>query len=364
MMEEMVRRIEGRGNIWGAIVCMAVAFFFPLVAVPAALAGGEDFCVTQLTGLSQPAVDSPLLDIPYALVKGKQAVPVYATPTDEGQGKAPLRILPAGYIGLSLESAEPIEADGHSWYQINKGEYVRAETLQLLTVSTYEGILVPPGMDQVFAWVLFNSQVYSKPGELPELDALTLPERSLVYIHEIEEVNGEKWCNIGCGGWLPYRRLGLVIPRLRPEGVGATERWIDVSLNEQTLAAYEGNRMVFSTLVSTGISRFPTVQGVYRIYYKVEEKKMSGGEPGDDLYFLEDVLWQMFFYQGYALHASYWHDIFGLPTSHGCVNLSPRDALWLYGWTTASQTIPSPPRRHGKGVVAKRTLGTAVWIHE
>ncbi|MEW6595276.1 MAG: L,D-transpeptidase [Thermodesulfobacteriota bacterium] len=323
-------------------------------------AGGDQFCVTEIAGLTRPAVEDDLLRIPYAMVTGSQEVPVYGAPGDDGRGKAPLRHLPAGYVGVSLENPEPLVVDGQGWYQINHGEYVRAEALEPVIPSSHQGIMVPPGMDRMFAWVLFSSKVSSAPGALTEEDALVLPERSLVYIYEMEEANGEKWYHIGCGGWLPYRRLGLVIPRQRPEGVGPAERWLDVSLNEQTLVAYEGNRMFFATLISAGNSRFPTVQGLFRIYFKAQRKKMSGGVAGDDLYFLEDVLWQMYFHQGYALHASYWHDLFGLTTSHGCINLSPRDAQWLFQWTTA--TKPAPRRKQGGG--GQEVAGTLIWVHE
>lgn len=346
----------------GALFLVAVS----AGSAPQAMAGvgSDEFCVTEITGLVRPKVEGDLLRIPFAIVRGAQVVPIYASPADEGRGKEPLRSLPAGYVGVSLESTEPVVADGQEWYQINPGEYVRADLLELAKPSSHQGIMVPPDLDKVFAWVLFTSQVSDAPGALTELDALTLPARTLVYIHEMTEANGETWCNIGCGAWLPFRRLGMVIPRQRPDGVGPNERWLDVSLNEQTLVAYEGNRMVFSTLISTGNSRFPTVRGTYRVYLKVERKKMSGGVAGDDLYFLEDVLWQMYFFQGYALHASYWHDIFGLTSSHGCVNLSPKDAQWLYSWTTASRP-PPPPRKKGRPpVVQAGPPGTLIWIHD
>lgn len=361
MREGAVRRVHG-GTIWRMLGCaVPVLLGLVMAARPAvAGAGGDDFCVTEVANLVRPKVSSDLLRIPFAMVSGNETVPVFATPTDEERGKAPLRYLPAGYVGVSLESPEPVVVDGQGWYQINQGEYVRAERLEPVTPSTHQGIMVPPDLDKIFAWVLFPSQVSEAPGALTELDALTLPARSVVYIYEITEANGERWCNIGCGGWLPFRRLGLVLPRQRPEGVAATERWLDVSLNEQTLTAYEGNRMIFSTLISTGNSRFPTVEGTYRVYFKAERKKMSGGVAGDDLYFLEDVLWQMFFYQGYALHASYWHDLFGLTTSHGCVNLSPKDAQWLFEWTTA---LPPAPRK-GRAVNTRFTPGTLIWIHD
>ncbi|MFZ5763415.1 MAG: L,D-transpeptidase [Thermodesulfobacteriota bacterium] len=354
-------RAGWRHLFWLGVGLCAVAAGSPRPAW--AGAGSDDFCETVISGLARPNVGGDLSRLSFAMVRDKEEVPVYASPVDEEEGEPPLRYLPAGYVGVSLEDPEPLVDDaGEKWYRINRDEYVRAELLEPITPSAFQGVFVPSGLDKIFAWVLFTSKVSEAPGALTEPDALTIPERSLVYIHEITEANGEKWCNIGCGGWLPFRRLGLVIPRQRPDGVGANERWLDVSLNEQTLAAYEGNRMIFSTLISTGNSRFPTVQGIYRIYFKAERRKMSGGTPGDDLYFLEDVPWQMFFFQGYALHASYWHDIFGLTTSHGCINLSPKDAQWLYLWTTAP---PPPAPRKKKGPPPPPPApGTLVSIHE
>lgn len=62
---------------------------------------------------------------------------------------------------------------------------------------------------------------------------------------------------------------------------------------------------------------------------------MSGGRPGAGYYYIEEVVWTTFFYSGYALHSAYWHDAFGRPRSHGCVNLSLYDAWWLYNWSAA-----------------------------
>lgn len=116
--------------------------------------------------------------------------------------------------------------------------------------------------------------------------------------------------------------------------------------------------MVFTTLISSGDKDFPTIQGLFRIWAKVKKGKMSGGRKNSEYYYLEDVPWQMYFYQSYALHTSYWHDYFGLPTSHGCVNMSPKDAKWLFDW--------SGPRTKGENwtTADKNNPGTWVWIHE
>ena len=112
------------------------------------------------------------------------------------------------------------------------------------------------------------------------------------------------------------------------------ERWIDVDLTHQMVYAYEGNTIVNSFLVSTGTWLHPTVTGQYHIYIKYRYKDMSG--PG---YFLPNVPYTMFFYEGYALHGTYWHSNFGTPMSHGCVNLSIPDSEWLYNWASVGTLV-------------------------
>ncbi|MEO8354744.1 MAG: L,D-transpeptidase [Chloroflexota bacterium] len=111
-------------------------------------------------------------------------------------------------------------------------------------------------------------------------------------------------------------------------------RWIDVNLSEQRIYAYEGNVMVNSFIVSTGLPDTPTVTGAYRIYVKVPVQDMSG--PG---YYLPDVPWVMFFYDEYGFHGTYWHNNFGTPMSRGCVNLRIEDAEWLYNWASVGTRV-------------------------
>ncbi|MCI0552337.1 MAG: L,D-transpeptidase, partial [Anaerolineae bacterium] len=108
---------------------------------------------------------------------------------------------------------------------------------------------------------------------------------------------------------------------------GNGKRWIDVNLSEQRAYAYEGDIIVNAFIVSTGTARTPTVTGKYKIWIKLKSTTMSG--PG---YHLTNVPYTMYFYKGYGLHGTYWHNNFGIPMSHGCVNLSIPDAQWLYNW--------------------------------
>lgn len=107
------------------------------------------------------------------------------------------------------------------------------------------------------------------------------------------------------------------------------EKWIEVNLTTQTLIAHdETGEAVFTSPISSGRAGTPTLVGKFRIQSKHESQHMAG--PG---YSLPDVPWVQYFYAGFALHGAYWHDKWGTPTSHGCVNLKIDDAEWLYNWT-------------------------------
>jgi lipoprotein-anchoring transpeptidase ErfK/SrfK len=111
-------------------------------------------------------------------------------------------------------------------------------------------------------------------------------------------------------------------------------RWIDVNLSQQQIYSYEGDTVVNTFIVSTGLPDTPTVTGEYRIYIKVPMQDMSG--PG---YYLPDVPWVIYFYDEYGFHGTYWHNNFGIPMSRGCVNLTVDDAAWLYDWASAGTRV-------------------------
>jgi len=80
-------------------------------------------------------------------------------------------------------------------------------------------------------------------------------------------------------------------------------------------------------LVSTGTAETPTVLGDYRIYARLVADDMRGPD-----YFLPQVPYTMYFHQGYAIHGTYWHNSFGRPMSHGCVNLPVAEAEWFFNF--------------------------------
>jgi hypothetical protein len=135
---------------------------------------------------------------------------------------------------------------------------------------------------------------------------------------------------------MAVRREVVRVARLqkRPRKVGRSARWIHIDLQEQTLVAYQGDRPVFATLVSTGKTGHATPAGLHRVHAKYVSTTMSGTDDKSGRYRVEEVPWTLYYDGSYAVHGAYWHDTFGKVRSHGCTNVAPLDAHWLFGWTT------------------------------
>lgn len=126
----------------------------------------------------------------------------------------------------------------------------------------------------------------------------------------------------------PYLQPNTWTPVVAAAPTIATGKQIIVDLSDQTVYAYENNLLLRAVLVSTGLPGTPTVQGDYRIYTKYASQTMTG--PG---YYLPGVPYVMYFYKGYSLHGTYWHNNFGQPMSHGCVNMPTPEAEWFFTWS-------------------------------
>jgi lipoprotein-anchoring transpeptidase ErfK/SrfK len=103
------------------------------------------------------------------------------------------------------------------------------------------------------------------------------------------------------------------------------QNWIEVDLSEQKLIAWWGKQPLLMTSVSTGKAATPTYPGVYTIQRKYPQDRMRGNG-----YDIPDVPYVQYFDRGYAIHGAYWHNNFGTPVSHGCINLPVDQAQWLF----------------------------------
>lgn len=246
------------------------------------------------------------------------------------------------------------EQDG--WININPGEWILASSLTPTNgiISTFTGVLLSEDeLPYPIAWSLINQYPSKIPGGNPvESNGMTW-RYTLMYIYDTVEVDGYNWYQIGVDDWVHQHHVAMYIPAERPDEV-QTDLWISIDLYEQVLIVYKDDQPIFTTLIATGLDRWPTHEGVYHIYFRKLRKHMSGGQVGDDYYFLEEVPWTMFFDEGRALHGAYWHDGFGYRRSHGCVNLSITDAHWIY------QLVADYMGKHASADIEE---GPAVYIY-
>jgi len=269
--------------------------------------------------------------VPFTYARVVQdTVAVYSHPSDVAQGLPPKRTLGVGYVWVSVQGQTMY--DGQSFYQINADEYVETDALSVQQPSAFRGVALAEHPQGLFAWILTSVQPSRTPAGETDAEAPIYQRYQLVQILATEHIGEQVWYRIGADQWINQITVGKVTPSTVPEGVTPGEKWIDVDLFEQTLAAYEGDHMVYATLVSSGLPGWDTPAGLNRVWLKVAAGKMSGAEGRPDYYFLEDVPWTMYFNKDIGLHTAYWHDGFGYKRSHGCVNLPPLDAKWLFEW--------------------------------
>lgn len=222
-------------------------------------------------------------------------------------------------------------------------ELVTTDGLEAVQPSAFAGLALTDELTLPVAFVM-SEGVWSYEGD-PNGGGLR-PKRRLSRREAIAlapgaaQAEGQQWVRTKAGEWLRSTALRVVPPRTEwPEWARDEQVWVDVSISQQTLVAYEGRRAAYVTLVSTGVDGLmdpatskSTKLGVFHVISKHLTATMDG-EAAEDRFEMREVPWVQYFSEGYALHGAYWHDAFGQPRSHGCVNLSPIDARWLFHFT-------------------------------
>jgi hypothetical protein len=220
------------------------------------------------------------------------------------------------------------------WVQLRQNEWVPIDDTRTYEVSTFAGVEITAPLERPFAWMLVPARPSVYPGGPEHAAYDEIPRYQLLNIHGVEVVDGWEWYLIGPDRWVQQIRVAKVKTTARPADVAPTDKWLAVDLFEQTAVAYVGDRMVFATLVSTGLPQWSTYEGLFQIYQRWVYGPMSGAAGWlGDAYYIDNIANIMYFNNDIALHAAYWHDKFGYRQSRGCVNLSLMDAHWIYEWT-------------------------------
>jgi len=273
----------------------------------------------------------------------------------EKKGPTPevVSTLMEGDYFLALADKETRKADGAVFYRTVRGRYVRESDVELRNPEVVRGEEL--GRD---GWHLPLAFVYGEDRDLLNIESRQpritgKAENHARFMVEKELSKGGVAYVAGAPG--AVRRDGVRIARRskRPDGVPANGKWIHVDLAEQTLVAYEGDKPVYATVISSGKEGHEPPTGLFQIEQKYLSTTMSATDPIDGYYEVEEVPWTLYYHGGFALHGAYWHTDFGKVRSHGCTNIAPVDARWLYYWTDPEV----PPAWH-----AVRFQSDATWI--
>lgn len=250
--------------------------------------------------------------------------------------------------GFAVAILEERSAHGEKWGRTKKGRWVAMRELSPARPTLFHGKRIDDGKLEV-AWIV-NDKASVYPAAKLEKPSGTRVRFEAVTVYEASGSGASAMVRITPpnepAAWLRAKDVSRPNVAAPPAEVkGETERWIDVDIAQQSLVAYEGANPVFATIVSTGKgppgSEFATRVGVHRIWVKIFTTKMDNldKDEADRHYALEDVPWVQFFDKAIALHGVFWHRELGHIHSHGCVNLAPIDARWLYSFT--SPHLPS-----------------------
>ncbi|MEM9068033.1 MAG: L,D-transpeptidase [Myxococcota bacterium] len=272
---------------------------------------------------AEDAVDPSLV----AAAQGTIEVPDYVR----------LRMGRGFYVSLDGEVTD----EGRRFFRTVRGAYVRANTITGNEPPTHRGVVLG-GRWQLPVAFVFRSGTH-RLRRLPSsgrLRDLGVVERHTPFPIADRFTRARREYLVARDGYL-VRRTSLRVASAieRPTEIPESDRWVHVNLKEQTLVAYEGDHAVFATTVSTGREGFDTPVGIFRIASKHVSTTMDDLNAGEESYLIEDVPWTMYFQGNFALHAAFWHHGFGRVRSHGCVNLAPADARWVFQW--AGPVVPA-----------------------
>lgn len=268
---------------------------------------------------------------------------------EEADGILAKRMVKGFYV--AVEST--FKWGGRNWYKTTKSLLAPTERFWQAAGSDFKGVEIDGETWKLpVAWV-HGARKSSATYVLDE-EAQSVTTKGSVKRFQIVQLTGKQveirkhtYHETADGTWVRGDTVRRTTPGERPADVGENERWIDVDLGQQTLVAFQGDRPVYATLVSSGkesrvkAKDHRTPRGAWRVREKHVTATMDGdGSAAGDLpYSIEDVPYVMYYHRSYALHAAFWHQNYGVQMSHGCVNLAPLDAKHLFFW--ADPQIPA-----------------------
>ncbi|MGA9397924.1 MAG: L,D-transpeptidase, partial [Anaerolineaceae bacterium] len=262
-----------------------------------------------------------------------------------------------------LSINERLDLNNVIYYHLRSGEWVEgasAGTGCCIYSGRFQGLIFKKTPSSDFGWFVEEAWSRVAPDYAAASTSYHYYRENVATVYDIRKVGDTEWLMIGPDEWVERRLIKRVLVNTTPPTGVTGNRWIEVNLDEQTLAVYDQGQLVYATLIASGMSPFYTRPGLFQIQQKKEFETMSGAFEADrsDFYYLEDVPWTMYYDENRALHGAYWRTVFGYPQSHGCVNLAPGDAHWLFDWAKEGEWVyvwdpsgktPTDPSYYGPG---------------
>lgn len=254
------------------------------------------------------------------------------------------------------------------WYRTTGGLVAPADRMYINKAPESKGVDWPEGAKRVGFVLSDKARKYELSADGKAMkDVGKLELRSAVPLTDEErELGGTKYLRSLEGHWVKSQQCAVTEAGPKPDEVGERERWVDVDLSSKTLVLFEGTRPVYTALVSPGKrskekkKNHATPTGSWRIREKHIAVTMDGdGASGDLPYSIEDVPFVAYYKGSYALHGAFWHSNFGREMSHGCVNLSPRDARVVFDFVE-----PRLPKGWHAVWATKAKPGSLVVVHD
>ncbi|MBK6810683.1 MAG: L,D-transpeptidase [Sandaracinaceae bacterium] len=310
---------------------------------------------------------------PVAVAEGSEVVPEeepepVTLDSLRGEGVVHHRAMRGFWVSLDRR----IRSGPRSYWRTQSSLFVPARAITTRPGSTFAGLALDETTTLPVGFISrrqgINAESMDERGRLRR--ARRMYHRDSFAIAR-EETVGNRLYYVTAEG-LYYRADQVMkVDRIEREArIPAGVKWIEVNLENQTLVAYDGDRPVYVTLISSGrVKRrgdedqdHHTPTGVFRIREKHITNTMDGdGTVVDGPYSIEDVPYVQYFWRSFAFHTAFWHDNFGRTKSHGCVNMSPADSRWLFNWTTPG--LPGGWHSVWAPEGEADTAPTYVWVH-
>lgn len=294
-----------------------------------------------LSDLPANKPDPALVTIPVRVARiGGSQINIYASLEEAiADSGTVLRTIPAGAASRYVAMIDQATSGDRTFVRVQDGGWV--EATPFYSWPKWQGLEFYATPESDFGWAIDYTNSYNGPSFASGNSGVNYDKYQSFPIYNVTEAEGYEWFQVSPSEWIPSLKARRVIVSTETPPEVEGDRWINIDLHNQTLSVYEKNELIFASLVATGSGELYSDPGTYRVYEKREVDQMQGSYSSDrsDFYYLEAVPWAMYYNHAQAIHGIYWQAMLGFTQSHGCVNMFPGDANWLYNWTQIGEYV-------------------------